>query len=66
MFIRWDGKVNPCDVDYRSHLSLGNIKDTNISKLWKSLKYNMLRQKHETKLINEKNYNNKTFKSKIR
>ena len=27
MFIWWDGKINPCDTDYKSNLSPGNIKD---------------------------------------
>ena len=52
MFVWWDGKINPCDVDYKSELSLGNIKNNNISKLWKSVSYQKLRQKHETKLRN--------------
>ena len=30
MFIWWDGKVNPCDVDYLSILSVGNIMDNDI------------------------------------
>ena len=53
MFVWWDGKVNPCDVDYKSELSVGNIKDNNISELWKSNKYNKLRKQHELKLRNE-------------
>ena len=50
MFVWWDGKINPCDVDYKSELTLGKIKSKNISELWKSSKYNFLRQKHEEKL----------------
>jgi len=49
MFIWWDGKANPCDVDYKSELSTGNLNDNNISELWKSEKYNKLRQQHEFK-----------------
>jgi radical SAM protein with 4Fe4S-binding SPASM domain len=52
MFVWWDGKINPCDVDYKSELSLGHIKDSNISQLWKSSNYNNLRKKHEEKLRN--------------
>ena len=52
MFVWWDGKVNPCDVDYKSELSPGNIKNNNISRLWKSVHYNELRQQHESKLRN--------------
>ncbi len=50
MFVWWDGKVNPCDVDYKSELSVGNIKDNNLSDLWKSIKYNNLRKRHMSKL----------------
>ena len=52
MFVWWDGQTNPCDVDYKSKLSVGNIKNSNISDLWKSLNYNELRKKHESKLRN--------------
>ena len=52
MFVWWDGKVNPCDVDYKSKLSVGNIKNNNISELWKSDNYKKLRQQHESKLRN--------------
>ena len=50
MFVWWDGKVNPCDVDYKSKLLVGDIKNNNILKLWKSDAYNKLRQQHESKL----------------
>ena len=50
MFVWWDGKVNPCDTDYKSELSVGDIKNTNISKLWQSNEYNNLRKQHESKL----------------
>jgi radical SAM protein with 4Fe4S-binding SPASM domain len=50
MFVWWDGKVNPCDVDYKSELSTGNILNNNISELWKSKEYNSLRKKHLLKL----------------
>ena len=46
MFIWWDGKINPCDVDYKSFLSVGNIKDNNISNLWLSKQYNGYREDH--------------------
>jgi len=45
-FIWWDGKVNPCDVDYRSFLSVGNVLDTNISEIWNGEAYNNLRKTH--------------------
>ena len=53
MFIWWDGKANPCDVDYKSELSSGHIKNDNLSKLWKSSNYNKLRQNHEKKIRNQ-------------
>ena len=46
MFIWWDGKINPCDVDYKSFLSVGNIKDNSISNLWLSKQYNEYREEH--------------------
>lgn len=49
MFVWWDGKVNPCDVDYKSYLSVGNIKNNTISKLWVSDTYNDYRRKHLNK-----------------
>ena len=45
MFIWWDGKVNPCDTDYKSKLCVGNF-DFNISKIWKGEKYQKIRDKH--------------------
>jgi radical SAM protein with 4Fe4S-binding SPASM domain len=52
MYIWCDGKTNPCEVDYRSELSTGYIANNNISKLWKSVSYNKLRQNHKSKLRN--------------
>ncbi len=52
MFIWWDGKVNPCDTDYKSMLSLGNIKSLNIKEIWKSKKYSEYRNHH---LKNDRN-----------
>ena len=46
MFVWWDGKVNPCDVDYKSKLSVGIFPDKELSEIWKSNAYNHLRQKH--------------------
>ena len=46
VFVWWDGRINPCDVDYRSHLCVGNVKDSSISDLWRSSSYQELRQKH--------------------
>ncbi len=50
MFIWWDGKVNPCDVDYKSKLSIeGGIQKNSISNLWRSDGYNYLREAHLNK-----------------
>ncbi len=35
MFVWWDGKANPCDVDYKSTLSQGSIKEFCLSDLWR-------------------------------
>jgi len=48
MFIWWDKKVNPCDVDYKSKLSVG-VYESNISDIWKSNSYNILRKQHLSK-----------------
>ena len=46
MFIWWDGKVNPCDADYLSALSVGNITDNDITNLWRCKIYSNYRKKH--------------------
>lgn len=46
MFVWWDGKVNPCDVDYRSTLAVGFIGDADLSSLWHSPAYERLRSDH--------------------
>ena len=48
MFIWWDGKINPCDTDYKSVLSVGNFKELGISKSWKSETYQIYRDSHKT------------------
>ena len=45
-FVWWDGTVNPCDVDYRSTLATGNIKEESITKIWRGEKYQKLRHVH--------------------
>ena len=46
MFVWWDGKVNPCDYDYKSYLSKWNIKTVSITDVWNSKEYNLLRSQH--------------------
>ncbi len=47
MFIWHDGIVNPCDYDYKSTLSVGNINSSTVSELWNSEKYISLRNTHK-------------------
>lgn len=49
MFIWWDGKVNPCDVDYKSNLSPGKFPEISIKDSWNSDLYNKLRESHLNK-----------------
>ena len=46
MFIWWDGTTNPCDVDYKSNLSVGNAKKNKVDHLWNNDQYNEIRRKH--------------------
>ena len=46
MFVWWDGKTNPCDVDYKSTLSQGSIKEFCLSDLWRASGYEELRADH--------------------
>lgn len=46
MFIWWDGKANPCDVDYKSMLSVGTTDSQSIHALWHSDAYMTLRKHH--------------------
>ncbi len=54
MFIWWDGKANPCDVDYLSWLSVGTINENTIQELWHSKGYESLREIHLSGLRSEK------------
>jgi radical SAM protein with 4Fe4S-binding SPASM domain len=51
MFVWWDGRINPCDTDYKSNLSTGNIKnfDFDLMKSWQSENYLKLRNQHINK-----------------
>lgn len=49
MYVWWDGKTNPCEVDFKSILSAGNIFEKSITTIWKSEKYESLRKSHLTK-----------------
>ncbi len=47
MFIWWNGDVNPCDVDFKSNLCVGNVESGGLSELWKSPEYTLLRESHQ-------------------
>ena len=46
MFVWYDGKVNPCDYDYKSKLSKWNVNNNKISEIWNSSEYNNYRNMH--------------------
>lgn len=50
MFVWWDGTVNPCDVDYKSTLAVGQATDQSLSDIWRSDPYMRLREEHLAKL----------------
>jgi wyosine [tRNA(Phe)-imidazoG37] synthetase (radical SAM superfamily) len=44
LFIWWDGKVAPCDVDYLTTLSGETLQQSSVSEIWNSEMYQKLRQ----------------------
>jgi len=46
MYIWFDGKVNPCDSDYKSELVVGNVQEKSIKEIWNEEKLNYLRGLH--------------------
>jgi len=46
MYVWFDGKVNPCDADYKSYLSYGNLKENSIKEVWQSNIINKTRCAH--------------------
>ena len=55
MYVWFDGKVNPCDNDYKSYLSFGNAKDFDLKKLWNNKQISNLRDEHMNKNRNKIN-----------
>ena len=53
MYIWFDGKVNPCDADYKSYLSYGNFNDKSIKEIWNSEIITKLRLDHLDKKRNK-------------
>ena len=48
-YVWYDGEVNPCDFDYKSNLSVGNVKEDSLKDIWNNDKYNNLRSNHLNK-----------------
>jgi len=46
MYIWFDGKVNPCDSDYKNELVVGNVHEKSIKEIWNGKKLNYLRELH--------------------
>ena len=46
MYVWYDGKCNPCDVDYKSELEVGNINKNSIKEIWNGELYKNLRSSH--------------------
>ena len=46
MYIWYDGICNPCDIDYKSELQVGSIKENSIKDIWTGEKYQKLRKLH--------------------
>ena len=46
MYVWFDGKVNPCDSDYKSYLSYGNANDSNLKDIWENNIIKKLRNDH--------------------
>ena len=49
IFVWQDGKVNPCDYDYKSTLSKWNANQHSIKSIWNSEYYNEIRNLHKSK-----------------
>ncbi len=49
IFVWQDGKVNPCDYDYKSILSKWNANEHSIKSIWNSNYYNEIRRRHKLK-----------------
>jgi radical SAM protein with 4Fe4S-binding SPASM domain len=48
MFVWWDGKVNPCDSDFKSTLAVGVASSEDLSAIWLSDKYMGFRKQHQS------------------
>ncbi len=48
LFVWWDGRIAPCDVDYLTTLSNDSIQEKSISEIWNGEVHRALREKHLT------------------
>lgn len=48
MYVWFDGKVNPCDFDYKSKLSFGNAKKSSLVNLWRAKTIEKIRRAHQS------------------
>lgn len=55
MYVWFDGKVNPCDADYKSYLSYGSAKEYDLKELWNNKAISKTREQHTKKNRNEIN-----------
>lgn len=55
MYVWFDGKVNPCDADYKSYLSYGSAKEYDLKELWNNKVISKTREQHTKKNRNEIN-----------
>jgi radical SAM protein with 4Fe4S-binding SPASM domain len=46
MYIWFDGKTNPCDADYKSYLSYGDVSKDSIANVWNSKILSDIRNSH--------------------
>ena len=50
MYVWYDGTCNVCDIDYKSLLSPGSLKNKSIKEIWHSDAYTELRENHKRDL----------------
>ena len=46
MYVWFDGKTNPCDADYKSYLSYGDVSKDTIENIWNNQKLKEIRNSH--------------------
>lgn len=48
LFVWFDGRINPCDTDYKSELSVGDIWKEDVRSIWTGSNYQALRATHQS------------------